>query len=82
VAVEALALRRPIIASRTGGLVEVVTPGSGVLVPPEDAPALAAALRALPLADPPYPAPAVRMHDPAAVVAAHREVYERAVATS
>jgi glycosyltransferase involved in cell wall biosynthesis len=82
VAVEALALRRPVIASRTGGLVEVVTPGSGVLVPPDDAPALAAALRGLPLADPPYPAPAVRMHDLAAVVAAHREVYERAVATS
>jgi glycosyltransferase involved in cell wall biosynthesis len=82
VAVEALALRRPVIASRVGGLVEVVTPGSGVLVPPEDASALAAALRALPLPDPPYPAPAVRLHDPAAVVAAHREVYERAVASS
>ena len=44
VAVEALALRRPVIASRVGGLVEVVAPGSGVLVPPEDASALAAAL--------------------------------------
>ncbi len=82
VAVEALALRRPVIASRVGGLVEVVTSGSGLLVPPEDASALAAALSALPLPDPPYPAPAVRLHDPAAVVAAHRDVYERAVASS
>jgi hypothetical protein len=62
--------------------VEVVTSGSGVLVPVDDAAALAAALRALPLPDPPYPAPAVRLHDPAAVVAAHRDVYERAVARS
>ena len=82
VAVEALALRRPVIASRVGGLVEVMSSGSGLVVPPEDAEALAAALRALPLPDPPYPAPAVRLHEPAAVVAAHREVYERVVATS
>jgi len=82
VAVEALALGRPVIASRTGGLPEVVTPGAGVLVTPDDPDALAAALRALPLPAPPDPAPAVARHDLSTVVAAHREMYARAIATS
>ena len=41
VAVEALALGRPVIASQVGGLPEVVTAGTGMLVPPEDPAALA-----------------------------------------
>jgi glycosyltransferase involved in cell wall biosynthesis len=82
VAVEALALGRPVIASRTGGLPEVVTPGAGVLVTPDDPEALAAALRALPLPAPPDPAPAVARHDLSTVIAAHREMYARAIATS
>ncbi len=82
VAVEALALGRPVIASRTGGLPEVVTPGAGVLVTPDDPDALAAALRALPLPSPPDPAPAVARHDLSTVIAAHREMYARAIATS
>lgn len=42
---EAMAMARPCVASRTGGLPEIVEQeGSGLLVPPAEAPALAAAL--------------------------------------
>jgi glycosyltransferase involved in cell wall biosynthesis len=45
VAVEALASRVPVIASRSGGLPEIITDGvAGLLVPPGDSAALAAAL--------------------------------------
>ncbi len=48
VAVEAMLARRPVVASRTGGLPEVVVEGeTGLLVPPDDVPALAASLRTL-----------------------------------
>ncbi|HEX8171786.1 MAG TPA: glycosyltransferase [Thermoanaerobaculia bacterium] len=51
VALEAMAMGRPIVATRAGGLPEAVIDGeTGLLVPPEDPTALAAALRAL-LAD-------------------------------
>ena len=60
VAVEALALGRPVIASRTGGLPEVVTPGqracSSLLTTPTRSPPRCASL---PLPAPPDPAPAV-----------------------
>jgi starch synthase len=47
-----MALARPIVASAVGGIPEMIEDGvSGVLVPPDDAPALAAALVAL-LRDP------------------------------
>jgi len=47
-ALEAMAAARPVVASRVGGLGEVVLPGeTGLLVPPGDAAALADALRAL-----------------------------------
>ncbi len=49
---EGMALARPIVASAVGGIPEMIEDGvSGVLVPPDDAPALAAALVAL-LRDP------------------------------
>lgn len=45
---EAMAARRPIVASNVGGIVDVVVPGeTGELVPPYDSAALAAALRPL-----------------------------------
>ncbi len=43
-AVEAMALGRPVAAAAVGGLREVVTPDSGLLIPPDDPPALADAL--------------------------------------
>ncbi len=50
---DAMAAARPIVATRAGGIPEVVEDGvSGLLVPPADGPALAAALLAL-LADQP-----------------------------
>ena len=51
VALEAMQAGRPVVASRSGGLAEVVDERSGVLVEPGDAGALADALGAL-LADP------------------------------
>jgi glycosyltransferase involved in cell wall biosynthesis len=48
VAAEAEVFGRAIVASATGGLAEIVQDGvTGLLVPPDDAPALAAALRRL-----------------------------------
>ncbi|MFL6112859.1 MAG: glycosyltransferase family 4 protein [Catenulispora sp.] len=46
-ALEALGLGRPLVASRTGALPELVGPDNGVLVPPGDAAALAEALAGL-----------------------------------
>lgn len=52
-AIEAMLASRPVVASDTGGLPEVVVDGeTGLLVPPGDAAALAAAVRSL-LADAP-----------------------------
>jgi len=52
VVLEAMAQRRPVVATPVGGTPEVVADGeTGVLVPPRDPRALAAALREL-LADP------------------------------
>ena len=76
VALEALAVGRPVIASGTGGLVETVVDGDdGILVPPGDPAALADALRRLPL--PPPKAAAVARHRPDAVARAHVDAYER-----
>ena len=52
VAMEAMAMGRPVIASRIGGLSDIVADGeSGILVPPGDVEALSAAIQSL-LADP------------------------------
>ena len=73
-AVEALALGRPVVASRVGGLVEVVRDGvDGLLVPPDDPGALADALARLPLRPP--QAHAAARHSPAAAIAAHASAY-------
>lgn len=77
VALEALAVGRPVIASGTGGLVETVVDGDdGILVPPGDPEALAAAIRLLPL--PPPKASAVERHRPVSVARAHADAYARA----
>jgi len=47
VALEAAACGRPVIASSTGGLAEIVPPEIGIQVPPGDEDALCVALRAL-----------------------------------
>ncbi len=47
VAMEAMAMERPVVASNTGGLREVVNEECGILVPPGDAEALARAVRRL-----------------------------------
>jgi glycogen synthase len=78
VALEALGRGRPVIASAVGGLVDVVVaPEDGVLVPADDAGALAAALGRLPL-----PAPigdAVARHAPGLVAEEHRVAYQDAL---
>jgi glycosyltransferase involved in cell wall biosynthesis len=75
VAAEALARGRPVVASRVGGLPELLAaPGTGLLVLPDDVAALATALCRLPL---PAPAPAaLGRRLPAAVGADHRRAYE------
>lgn len=45
--IEAMAVGKPVIATPLGGSKELVTPGTGILVPPEDAPAIADAVAAL-----------------------------------
>lgn len=55
-AIEAMALERPVIATRVGGLSEVIDDGvSGLLIPPDDATALLGAILTV-LADPDYAA--------------------------
>lgn len=51
VALEAMATGRPVIASRTGGIPEIVSPSAGLLIPPGDEEALEKAMLTL-LEDP------------------------------
>ena len=74
VALEALHVGCPVIASATGGLVELVERGDGVLVAPGDPVALADAIASLP-----FPAPvgaAAARHLPERVAADHLAAYE------
>ncbi len=82
---EAMAVGVPVIASATGGLAELLADDHGVLVPPGDAPALAAALESL-LGDPARRAwlagrglERVRGFDVARVAAAVAGVYRSAL---
>jgi glycosyltransferase involved in cell wall biosynthesis len=76
VALEAIARGRPVVASRAGGLPEVIEDGvDGVLVPAEDPEALAAALWKLPLAAP--VGAALERHAPEGVARRHLTAYER-----
>jgi len=78
VAVEAMALGRPVIASAVGGLVETVEDGAdGILVAPDDPRALREALARLPLPEP--TGAAVPRHRPAVIAAAHIAAYKWAV---
>ncbi len=48
VIMEAMSMKKPVIASRVGGIPEVITPGvDGLLVPPADVPALVSAIELL-----------------------------------
>jgi len=44
---EAMAYGIPVVSTTTGGIPELITPGAGILVPPENAPALAEAIESL-----------------------------------
>jgi glycosyltransferase involved in cell wall biosynthesis len=44
---ESIAVGRPVIASRVGGIPEILSGGGGILVPPRDADALARAMMCL-----------------------------------
>jgi glycosyltransferase involved in cell wall biosynthesis len=78
VALEALARRRPVIAARVGGLVEVVGDGDGLLVAPGDPVALAEAIARLPLPEP--TGAALAAHEPARVGQDHLVAYQEALA--
>jgi glycogen(starch) synthase len=90
VALQAAEAGRPVIASRVGGLAEIVVDGvTGVLVPPDDSDALGSAIRGL-LAS---PAMASRMGEAArqhkrstfnyeAFVASYEQLYTRLVGSS
>jgi len=47
IVLEAMACGRPVVAANSGGLAELVAPGTGILAPPRDADALAGAVAAL-----------------------------------
>ncbi|MEZ4266465.1 MAG: glycosyltransferase [Myxococcota bacterium] len=84
--IEAVAAARPVVATAVGGIPELVTPGdNGELAPPDDAPALAAALARLVAALPARQSSALahahevrRAYSPTAWAEATRAVYAEA----
>lgn len=80
---EAMAAGVPTVATRVGGVPDVLLPGTGVIVPPEDPPALADAVSDL-LLDPPRAtelsrrgAERAKAFSAAAAYAAYEELFDR-----
>jgi alpha-1,6-mannosyltransferase len=46
IVLEAMACGRPVVAANSGGLAELIAPGTGILAPPRDAAAMAQAISA------------------------------------
>jgi glycosyltransferase involved in cell wall biosynthesis len=75
-AIEAMAAGLPVVASATGGLLDLIESGqTGVLVPPDDADALASALEALVIS----PARAMALGSSAREVVSRRYSFDRMV---
>ncbi len=81
---ESLAVGTPVVAFASGGIPEIITPECGILVPPDDAPGLAAAVRRMSALDTPETwAAAARQRardfNPDAHVAAYLGLYNEAI---
>ena len=78
--IESLVAGVPVVATAVGGLPELVLPGTGLLVPPDDAPALAGAIEAFvgerrPAADAAAFAEARARHDLGRLAGAWEQLY-------
>src|SRR5262249_21850120 len=83
-AVVALRLRAPVVGTTVDGLAQPLGSGRGVLVPPDDPRALAAALSGVLADDPPDPGPGrayARQFTPAAAAAVYLDAYRHLLAS-